>query len=314
MQPIRIFVCIIILVVFVVASTHLIDDDDDDASDDEIAQTWNSFRSSLSDPASFIGSESIQLALLLDDPRFFRIPIRGKPLLHQILNIYWLSRDNKVKQSIVDLLLICIRKGADPDEIAIGEPDALTKSILIRELRVAAALTAHSESPVYADGKKYWELFSLTCNPTPLTKLLLHANTIAYRQYMQSHGHQQVTTTTVSSELEKGLRQLLSSAFLDGQSPVVKIQDLDAISTSYHAMIARISNSTANEILAVHRFGHEGTQADMKAELQKDILSEVTLAEVTESVGYAVNIVQDAMLKQRTNSPLAVATALVSLL
>lgn len=305
MHSIGILVCVI-LVFFLGASSHLVDDE----NDDEIANTWYAFQKILSNPSSFVGSESIQLASLLDDPRFFRIPIHGKPILHQILNIYWMTRDNKVKQSIVDLLLMCIRKGADPDEIAVGEPDALTKSILIRELRVSAALTMNSESAVYADGKKYWELFSLPCNPTPLTKLLLHANTIAYRRYVKSHGNQQtfVKQDMVSSELEKGLRKLLSSAFLDGQSPVVKIQDLDVMSSSYDSMIVRISNTTANHVLT----GHNSLDASREAEPlpQSDIHSEVSLAEVTESVGDAVSIVQDAMLLHRKSSPLAVATAL----
>lgn len=154
-------------------------------------------------------------------------PINGRPVLHHLLNMYWQSRDQTQKAELVDIILLCIKKGAPVDEAFEGEPDAISKSILMREMSVAKALTKASKG-INIDVLKLRELYSIPCNPTPLVKLLLHADTIVRQKTLESMGG------------VKGLKTLLAGAHLEGQNPVVQAKDLGKYSTTHNTVLGRL--------------------------------------------------------------------------
>jgi hypothetical protein len=130
----------------------------------------------------------------------------------------------------------------------------------------------------------------MNCNPTPLTKLLLHVHTRAHAGPVKQDANKTQTS----------LRNLLLSAYLDGQSPVIKNRDLQTISGAYNRLIERLAGQSNVNVSA------------LSDEIQGGRHSDVYLTEIVESLGDVINIVQDAILGHRHSSPLEVAKLLVS--
>jgi hypothetical protein len=223
-----------------------------------------------------------------DNSEYLDLSVNGKPLLHQLMNIYWVSKDMKMKNALVDMMLTAIELGASVDRQVNGEPNLLTKAFMTKELQVAMHIVRTSNEDIASDAQRLWDLYNMNCNPTPLTKLLLHVHT-------RAHAVSKSNATQVSVTL----RSLLSSAFLDGQSPVIKIRDLEALSTHYENLVSKLSSTNEDEM-------------DITSNIPAG-KGDVYLHEVIESLGDVVNAVHHAILYHQHSTPLTVATTLVSL-
>lgn len=252
---------------------------------DNDEENWQIFRKLLSDPRNFNGTVASQLARNFEDPRILAVPIGGKSVVHQLLNLYWTTSDREIKASLVDTLLTCINLGAPVDRGTEGEPGALLKSLLIREMSVALAIASASSDVIKnVDGSVLKELYSIPCNPTPITKLLLHAQSISAHARSSSS---RVDENTKEKDLSD-LRELLLGARLDGQSPVVSTMHLGNYSTTFNTVLARLAAQPPSLVGA-----------------------DISLSEVMGSLGEVAAVVQKKLLDSKYWDPIDVAQALV---
>jgi hypothetical protein len=289
----RILCLIIVIVLYIVTTRNGVGSvTAASASADEtisvMDRLWYEFQDILSSHETLDTARALELIEAFSyDPSYLNLSIQGKPLLHQLLNLYWTSRELTVKNALVDVMLASIHGGANVDSNVKGEPDLLTKAFMTRELRVAGAIINSTKTSVSNDANRLWDLYSMNCNPTPLTKLLLHVHTRAHAGPVKQDANKTQTL----------LRNLLLSAYLDGQSPVIKNRDLQTLSGAYNRLIERLAGQNVNTLSEeVHGGRH----------------SDVYLTEIVESLGDVINIVQDAILGHRHSSPLEVAKLLVS--
>jgi 2-polyprenyl-3-methyl-5-hydroxy-6-metoxy-1,4-benzoquinol methylase len=176
-----------------------------------------------------------QLVNNLQDGAELAISVGGKPLIHHLMNTYWISRDVQTKTSVCDLVLLCIEKGMVVDAPAQGEPDALHKALLMREMRLAREVVRASRK-LQIDAVKLYELYSVPCNPTPSAKLLLHADTI--NQKMNKGQKQDLDA----------FKKLLFGAHREGQRPVVQARELSALSATNEDMLTMLAYNSSGEV------------------------------------------------------------------
>ena len=113
------------------------------------------------------------------------IPIYGdRPLLHHALNLYFISPDPQDRAALVALMRDLIEKHIDINAPYNSDPDVVFKAVVIRELGLAHAmaggggLTNHSVSLT--------QLYSVPCDPVPLSKLLLSAHSVVQKHRAQA--------------------------------------------------------------------------------------------------------------------------------
>jgi hypothetical protein len=216
-------------------------------------------------------------------PASINTKVSGKSIVHQLLNLYWTIPDEFLQKKIVDWLLLMLNRGADASLNVSGEPDALTKSLLIRELQLATAVVNSSVS-IVVDAPKLKELYMLSCNPTPLTKMLLHAHSILHSKLPADKRK--------NSSNEELLQDLIAGATLRDQSKTVRNQDLSALSKTHKIMIAQLAATG------------EGSQSASET-------ASVSLTEVMSSLGEVASAVHVQLLEHTSTNPLTVSNALV---
>lgn len=150
-------------------------------------------------------------------------PIFGnRPLLHHVLNLYMISTDPQSKQSILALAQLLLDRGTSPNTRYDNDPDVTTKALIVRELGLAKALAdagALLTLPV-----QLHTLFSLACNPTPVAKMLLQADTILRKAGPQG---------------DLDAEKLLDGASLHSSAaPPLRSRDLFNFSAHYRDMVA----------------------------------------------------------------------------
>lgn len=154
-----------------------------------------------------------------------KIPISGKPIIHHLLNTYFQSQNRKQKTDLVEIILLCIQKGADVDDDVQGEPSTVLKSLLIREIRITKALIDSSTASMVTS-ENLEEIYSIPCNPIPLAKLFLNADTFLNRKRKNNKDFN-----------IKDVKSLLASAYLEGQKRTVQVGDLELFSESYDKLL-----------------------------------------------------------------------------
>lgn len=161
--------------------------------------------------------------------------------------------------------------GAPVDGDVKGEPDILTKALITREIAIAKAIAAKTQN-VSIDSAKLKELYSISCNPTPLVKLLLHADTIVRDSPPKTKG-------------VKGIKKLLAQAYLEGQQPVVQAKDLGTFSDTHTAVLTRLGGKDEVDIM---------------------------LHEIMDSMAEVADQVHSLLLKHKNGQPAQLAAALAT--
>lgn len=177
----------------------------------------------------------------------------GAPVfLHHILNLYRLTPSSKMQTELVEFAIECISANfANANEMSGLEPPLFVKALMIKELKLASTVVAASGAAIeeYLSAVAYLDpdsddavvaatqaridwllrffniLYGLPSEPVPLSKLLLHADTVIHRS---------------AGDLSfDDARKMLHGATVSGQVSV-KPADLDALSESYLLLIRRL--------------------------------------------------------------------------
>ena len=153
-------------------------------------------------------------------------------VIHHVLDMYRLSRDNGERAALVEVLKVVINKGARMQEEDDEEPDAVIKSLYLREMVLAEALVTTAQLPFTVTSNLVRLLYMVTCDTVPLAKLLLHAHTIVASV---------VATKGDFPNGVDGVRRFVNSASLQpGAKPAVKGADLATLSTTFNGVLARL--------------------------------------------------------------------------
>lgn len=202
-----------------------------------------SFLSSPFDPQA-----SLSLAREVPEAEV-NIPILDqRPLLHHVFNLYHESRDSAQRKALVEILKALIARGADVNAPYGEDPDLIFKAVLLREMDLAkdiASAGALLNSPLILQ-----QLYSLPCEPIPLSKMLLHGQSLLAKRH----------STAADLQLD-GLVKFYSSASLAGAKPVVRSAELSALSPGY--------NSTVLSAVLSSGFQSDVSLADLLASLSE---------------------------------------------
>ena len=153
-------------------------------------------------------------------------------IIHHTLDLYRLSQNNAERAYLVEILGIIVDKGATIREKDDEEPDAVTKSVFIREMVLANKLVHAGQQPLSLSSSLLRLLYMIPCDAVPLAKLLLHAHTIVLNV---------ITAKGEFPDGEEGIKKFVNSAALQpGAKPAVKGSDLAAMSTTYSALLSRL--------------------------------------------------------------------------
>lgn len=192
---------------------------------DSSLPTINTMHRALSDPVNLYLTLAKEVAQQLTDEEL-RTPIYGnRPILHHMLNLYFLSKNHQHKNDLVDLMIYFIQRGVDVDAPFQNDPEILFKSLMIREIAVAVevARRASFKSPA-----TFQQLFAIPCDPIPFSKMLLHATTIIQAR--------NITDLNI-------VRAMIASAVNSNSKPIVRIKDLLNISSVFNTIVDDIPSS-----------------------------------------------------------------------
>lgn len=159
------------------------------------------------------------------------------PVLHHLLNIFRLSGDDRTKSEVLDVVLNCMRLGADASQSYSSDPPLLFKLILLKEAHITREAVATSPKALLdlLMGSWQWssgffsQLYSMPSESVPLVKLLLYADTLVRSKGLASLGG------------TEGLKKLLGSATLG--KPTVRPSDINRYSNSYSDVIASLGGT-----------------------------------------------------------------------
>ena len=153
-------------------------------------------------------------------------------IIHHTLDLYRLSQKNAERAYLVEILGIIVEKGAMIREKDDEDPDAVTKSVFIREMVLADKLVHTGQLPLSLSSSLLRLLYMIPCDAVPLAKLLLHAHTIVLNV---------ITAKGEFPDGEEGIKKFVNSAALQpGAKPAVKGSDLAAMSTTYTTLLSRL--------------------------------------------------------------------------
>jgi hypothetical protein len=150
------------------------------------------------------------------------------PVLHHLLNLHRLSSLPRDQMDIIELMLSCLKFGADPEVGYKNDPPLLFKAIMIKELHLVKSIIDANPKVIsnLLQGSDRWSsqffvfLYSTPSESVPLAKLLLHVDTIAASKGLEAMGG------------VDGIKKLLASASLG--KPSVKSADLVLHSVTYN--------------------------------------------------------------------------------
>lgn len=98
------------------------------------------------------------------------------PLTHHVFNLYINSPNLSERRVLIEILRVMVSRGADVNAVYRHDPDLIFKAVMLREMELAidiAKAGAMLNSPLI-----FQQLYSLPCDPIPLSKMLLHGQTI----------------------------------------------------------------------------------------------------------------------------------------
>mmetsp|Transcript_19810 Transcript_19810/g.33321 ORF Transcript_19810/g.33321 Transcript_19810/m.33321 type:complete len:692 (+) Transcript_19810:81-2156(+) len=183
-------------------------------------------------PESLDIEAATQLVSTLDSYDI-NIPIYGdRPLLHHALNLYFMHQNPHIRASLVRFMLALVDRHVDINAPYNSDPDVLFKTVVIRELGLAKALAAGGG--VTNNSLSLTQLYSVPCDPIPLSKLLLHAHSVV--QSRVAEAAQMGRTITVEQ-----VQALLAGASLGaGAKAAAKAGDLAEHSSSFRGLMTQM--------------------------------------------------------------------------
>jgi hypothetical protein len=125
-------------------------------------------------------SDTLSLVHYLQDDEVDAPIINGAPLIHHAFNMYYGSRDAGHRKYILRVIDALITRGSDVNVQYRNEPDVIYKAILLREMSLAKQIA--SAGSVLNSPMILSQLYSVPCDPIPLSKLLLHAASLVETQ------------------------------------------------------------------------------------------------------------------------------------
>jgi hypothetical protein len=145
----------------------------------------------------------------------------GRPLTHHVFDLYLRSEDVSERKKLVEILKVLVLRGSDVNAHYNDQPDIIFKAIMLREMGLAkdiAEAGAMLNSPLI-----FQQLYSLPCDPIPLSKMLLHGQTILAKRQ--------------SADLE-ALVKFFSGASLGIRAkPAVGSSELSSLSSGFNSSI-----------------------------------------------------------------------------
>lgn len=158
------------------------------------------------------------------------IPIYGdRPLLHHAMNLYFMTQNPSERGALVKLMRSLLDKHIEINEGYHSDPDVLFKAVVIRELGLALDLAGGGG--ITNNSLSLTQLYSVPCDPVPLSKLLLHAMSV-----VQARGSGAGVTLTAEQ-----VQALLAGASLGaGAKAAAKAADLVAHSHSFAGLVQQM--------------------------------------------------------------------------
>jgi hypothetical protein len=147
-----------------------------------------------------------------------------RPLMHHVFNLYFRSQDGSERKIFVEILKALVARGADVNAPYADDPDLIFKAVLLREIDLAkniASAGALLNTPLILQ-----QLYSLPCEPIPLSKMLLHGQSLLAKR----------NSTSANIQLDE-LIKFYSGASLAGAKPVVRSVELSALSPTYNSSV-----------------------------------------------------------------------------
>lgn len=194
--------------------------------------------SKVTDLHTALSPETLDVATALTlihslDQHEVDIPIYGeRPLLHHALNLYFMSQIPKDRSTLVDVMHALIDKHIDINAPYNSDPDVVFKTIVIRELGLAYALAGGGG--LTNNSISLTQLYSVPCDPIPLSKLLLHAHSVVQTRQAQTELHGPPFTV-------EQVKVLLAGASLgSGAKPAAKATDLYTHSPSFVSLLEQM--------------------------------------------------------------------------
>lgn len=163
------------------------------------------------------------------------------PLLHYLFNLYLNNRNYNERKEIIKLINIIILKGYDVNIQYDNDPDIIYKAIMIREMKLAENI-ANSGS-ILNSPLIFQQLYSLPCDPIPLSKMLLHAQSLLQKRKKKDFSIDSSLSSPSPSPLsyqeeQDSIIQFLSGATLGIDSkPAVSAYELSSMSVNFNSSI-----------------------------------------------------------------------------
>lgn len=108
-------------------------------------------------------------------------PIFGnRPIMHHILNLYFLRKNIKDRDGLVYLMHKLISLGINVNKKFQNDPDIMFKALFIREMSLSKEIA--SAGMISKEVATLTQLYTVPCDPVPLSKLLLHAQSVMEKQ------------------------------------------------------------------------------------------------------------------------------------
>ena len=89
-------------------------------------------------------------------------------------------------------------------------------------------------------------MFSIACEPVPLAKLLLYADTYTRNTFKSSSTS---SSSDISSRRLRYIKDLINGAYLPNSKPSISGRDMEALSTNYINVISNMGTSDSNSIM-----------------------------------------------------------------
>jgi hypothetical protein len=138
---------------------------------------------------------------------------------------------------LIDLSLKLIEYNANVSATYNKDPSLLFKSILLREMRLAKGLSENGAKDI--EFRTLSNLFSIACEPVPLAKLLLYADTYTRKTFKKRS----------KAKRMQYVKDLINGAFLPNAKPSISGRDMEALSSKYEILINHMGLSDANSVM-----------------------------------------------------------------
>lgn len=148
------------------------------------------------------------------------------PLTHHVFNLYINTPNLSERRLLIEILRVLVVRGADVNAPYRHDPDLIFKAVMLREMDLAIDIAnagAMLNSPLI-----FQQLYSLPCDPIPLSKLLLHGQTI-------------LSDRESVPQIDELIQFYAGASLGIGSKPAVRATELSRLSESFNAsVLARI--------------------------------------------------------------------------